>query len=60
MPPAPPVGTKDDEIGLPRIGMQHDGSSWIPVLLDGPNGDSRTLCALPQAGQKFETFPLVP
>jgi hypothetical protein len=60
LPAPPPVGTKDDEVGLLRIGMQHDRSSWIAVLLDGPNRNALALCALPQAGQKFEAFALVP
>jgi len=60
LPAATPVGSKDDEIGLPRIGMQHDGAGWIAVLLDNPYQNSLALCALPQAGKKFETFALVP
>jgi hypothetical protein len=60
LPAASPVGSKDDEIGLPRIGMQHDGAGWIAVLLDNPYQNSLALCALPQAGKKFETFALVP
>jgi K+-sensing histidine kinase KdpD len=40
LPPAPPVGAKHDEIGLSRVGMQHDRASRITVLLDGPLIDS--------------------
>jgi hypothetical protein len=29
LPPAPAIGTKNDQIGFPRIGMQHDYASWI-------------------------------
>jgi hypothetical protein len=39
--------------------MQHDGSSWIAVLLDGPNRNAFALGAFPQAGQEFEAFTLV-
>jgi hypothetical protein len=59
-PTPPPVRSKYDEVGFPRIRMQHDDASWIAVLLDGPNGDALALCTFPQAGQKFEAFPLVP
>jgi hypothetical protein len=40
--------------------MQHDRACWIAVLLDGPNPDSFALSTFAQAGQKFETFALVP
>lgn len=60
LPPAPPVGAKDDEVGFPCVGMQHDRACWIAVLLDGPNPDSFALSTRAQAGQKFETFALVP
>jgi len=46
LPAATPVGSKDDEIGLPRIGMQHDGAGWIAVLLDDPYQNAVALCAL--------------
>ena len=60
LPATAPVGAKDDEIGLPGIGMQHDHTSWIAVLLDSPYRNSCALCPLPEAGQKFEAFALVP
>lgn len=60
LPSAPPVGAKDDEVGFPCVGMQHDRASRITVLLDGPNPDSFALSTLPQACQKFEAFALVP
>jgi hypothetical protein len=40
--------------------MQHDRASGIAVLLDGPYRDALALRTFPQAGQKFETFALVP
>jgi hypothetical protein len=60
LPPAPPVGSKNDEIGLSRIGMQHDRASRIAVLLDGAHRDAFALGAFPQARQKPETFALMP
>ena len=60
LPAAPPVGSKDDQIGFPRIGVQHNHASGIAVLLDGPNRDAFALGTFSQAGQKFEAFALVP
>jgi hypothetical protein len=40
--------------------MQYDRSSWIALLLDGPNRYAFALSAFPQAGQEFEAFTLVP
>ena len=40
--------------------MQYDHPGGIAVLLDGPNGDALALRTLPQAGQKFQTFALLP
>lgn len=60
LPPPPPIGSKDHEIGFPRIRMQHNHASRIAVLLDRSNRDARALRTLPQAGQKFEPFALVP
>src|SRR5688572_14111316 len=37
-PPTPsPVRSKNDEVGFPGVGMQHDHASGIAVLLDSPN-----------------------
>ena len=60
LPATPPVGAKHDKIGLPRIGMEHDRSRWIPVLLDGPHWNAFVFCPLSQGGQQFETLALVP
>ncbi len=60
LPPAPPIGTKDDEIGLPRVGMQHNRAGGVAVLLDCPHRNTFAFCAFPQAGQKFKTFALAP
>jgi hypothetical protein len=60
LPSAPPVGAEDDEIRLPRIGMQHDRAGWIAVLLDDPHRNALALGPLPEPGQKLETFPLMP
>jgi hypothetical protein len=40
--------------------MQHDRTGGIAMLLDGPHRYPFALCALPQAGQEFEAFALVP
>jgi hypothetical protein len=40
--------------------MQHDRSSWIAMLLDGPNRNAFALGPFPQAGQESEAFTLVP
>lgn len=47
LPAASPVGSKDDEISLPGIGVQHDHASRLAVLLDRPYQNSCALCALP-------------
>jgi len=60
LPPAPPVGAEHDEVGLARIGMEHDRPRRIAVLLDGPHRNAYALCPLSQAGQQFETVALVP
>ena len=59
-PTASPVGSKDDEIGFPIVGMQHDHTGRVAVLLDRPNRHACALGTLPQAGQQFEAFALVP
>jgi hypothetical protein len=40
--------------------MQHDHISGVAVLLDRSNRNPFALCTLPKAGQKFESFALVP
>ena len=59
-PAAPPIGSDDNKIRFPRIGMQHDRASGIAVLLDGPHRDTFALGAFTQARQQFEAFALVP
>ena len=41
-------------------GASTPAASGIAVLLDGPYRDALALRTFPQAGQKFETFALVP
>jgi len=60
LPAASPVGSEDDEVCFPGVGMQHDHLGRLAVLLDRPNRNACTLCALLQAGQKCEAFALVP
>jgi hypothetical protein len=60
LPPSSAVGSEDDEIGFPGVGVQHDHPSGVAVLLDRPNRNAFALCTLPQAGQKFEAFALAP
>ena len=59
LPPAPPIGSKDDKIGFPPIRMQDNHAGRIAGLLNGSNRNALALCTLPQAGQKFEPFALV-
>jgi hypothetical protein len=59
LPPAPPIGSKDDEIGLPRIGMQDNHARRVAVLFNGSNRNALSLCTFPKAGQQLEPFALV-
>jgi hypothetical protein len=59
-PAAPTIGSQDDEVGFPGVGMQHDDSSGIAVLLDSPNCYTFAFCTFPKARQKFEAFLRVP
>ena len=58
-PAAPHVGAKDYEVGFPRIGMQHDRSSGIAVLLDGSDRNTVAFGAFPQPGEKLEPLALM-
>src|SRR6185436_21187317 len=60
LPAAPPVRAKDNEIGFPRIGMQHDHLRRIAMLFDGANQNTFALRAFPQAAQQFDAFALTP
>lgn len=46
LPTASPVGSEDHEIGFPGVGMQHDHTCGVAVLLDGPDGNAVALCTL--------------
>ena len=59
LPSTPTVGAKNDQISLPRVGVQQDGASGVPLLLCGPHRDAFTLGALPQGRQQCEAFALV-
>ena len=60
LPAASPVGTEDDEICSPGVGVQHDDLSRVPLLLDDPYWDAFPFSALPEVGEQFEPFARSP
>ena len=56
LPPAPPVGSKNHEIGFSGIGVKHNQFGRIALLLNDADNDPFPLRALAQAGQQVEPF----
>jgi hypothetical protein len=56
LPSSSTVGSKDDQVGFPRVGVQDDDASRIPVLFDDADWDAFPLGTFPQLGEQFETF----
>ena len=57
-PPSSTVGSQNDDIDFPGVGMKHDNAGGITVLLFDAHLHACRLCAFPKMGEVFEPFVL--